>query len=84
MTERNMNENKNNYAPNFLTEEEVNQLVKKLSNPRLKPYPSTYNWKRILADKVDNADELAERIETEKKVAYQVGWEAGKKAAQIL
>ena len=67
-----------------LSREELRKMAEELSDPKLEPLPWTYNWKRILADKVDNADELVEAIEREKKVAYQFGWEAGKKAAQIL
>ena len=81
-------ESNNKYAPTLVSEEEINQMVKELSDPKLKPKPFSRNWKKILADKkVDNADELAETIAKEREEFYQAGLAAGKsgkKAAQIL
>lgn len=86
-SKRNINKNNDNYAPG-LPEEEINKLVKELSDPGLSPKPYSYDRTRELADKMRNIVEdllteynhkVVEIIERERKTAFAEGAEVGAK-----
>jgi hypothetical protein len=71
----------NNYAPG-LPEEEINKLVKEMSDPDLVPNPNNFPDDRDgnLNNKVGKiVNELVEVIKKEKINAFQAGLEEGKR-----
>jgi flagellar biosynthesis/type III secretory pathway protein FliH len=71
--------------PTVLSDEELYQLTEELSDPKLEPKPRYHDWRSEFKYKIGKvADELAERIETEKKQAYQIGLAKGKKSTKRL
>ena len=69
----------NNYHPG-LPEEEINQLVKELSDPNLVPTPNLSEKDENLTAKIGKiVTELVEVIRKEKNFAFQAGLKEGKK-----
>ena len=71
----------NNYHPG-LPDEEINKLVKELSDPDLIPNPNLFPYDKDgnLTNKVGRiVNELVEVIRKEKNNAFQAGFEEGKK-----
>ena len=69
----------NNYHPG-LPEEEINKLVKELSDPNLVPTPNLYEKDGNLTKKIGKiVSELVEVIRKEKNFAFRAGLEEGKK-----
>ena len=76
------NSNNNNYSPH-LPKEEIDKIVKNLSDTKLSPnsYLSTHN-KNLVKEVSSIVSELFKVIEKEKTVAFQKGLEEGKKYAK--
>jgi len=67
----------------------MNQLVKKLSNPRAKISLRYHNWKQELTNKIGQVvseqviNEISEEITKEREQFYQAGLSERKRTAQI-
>ena len=72
----------NNYHPG-LPEEEINKLVKELSDPNLVPTPNLSGKGENLTNKIGKiVNELVEVIRKEKNNAFQAGLKEGKKLSK--
>lgn len=81
----------NNYAPR-LPEEQINKIVKELSNPNLSPVPYSPKQAQNLTNKVagivnelmnEYNHKVIEIIEKERKEAFQAGMKEGKKHLKL-
>jgi len=76
------NKNNNNYAPH-LPKEEIDKIVRKLSNTKLSPITHLSIHDKYLVNEVSSiVSELFKLIEKEKTVAFQKGLEEGRKHAK--
>jgi len=82
---------KNNYAPR-LPEEQINKIVRELSDPNLSPLPYSLNQAQDLTQKVagivselmsEYNHKVIEIIEKERKEAFQAGMKEGKKHLKL-
>jgi len=76
------NKNNNNYSPH-LPKEEIDKIVRKLSDTKLSPTPHLSSHDKNLVKEVSSiVNELFKVIEKEKTFAFQKGLEEGKKYAK--